>query len=74
MYFLAIVLPPLAVFLSGKPITAILTLFLTCLGWIPGVIHACMVVGESKRQRREAKAEKAAAKRHKAMMKSMRNN
>ena len=42
--FLAIVLPPVAVLLCGKPIQAILNLFLTLLGWIPGVIHALMVV------------------------------
>ena len=43
-YFLAIILPPLAVFLCAKPIQALLNLFLTILGWIPGVIHALFVV------------------------------
>ncbi len=43
-YFLAIILPPLAVFLCGKPIQAILNIFLTLMGWIPGVIHALFVV------------------------------
>ena len=43
-YFLAILLPPLAVFLCGKPVQAILNIVLTLLGWIPGVIHALFVV------------------------------
>ena len=43
-YFLAIILPPVAVFLCAKPIQALLNLFLTILGWIPGVIHALFVV------------------------------
>lgn len=43
-YFLAIVLPPLAVLLCGKPFQFILNIVLTLLGWIPGVIHALFVV------------------------------
>lgn len=43
-YLLAIILPPVAVFLCGKPIQGILNIFLTILGWIPGVIHALFVV------------------------------
>jgi uncharacterized membrane protein YqaE (UPF0057 family) len=43
-YFLAIVLPPVAVLLCGKPIQFFLNLLLTILGWIPGVIHAILVV------------------------------
>lgn len=43
-YFLAIVLPPLAVLLCGKPIQFLLNILLTLLGWIPGVVHAILVV------------------------------
>ena len=43
-YFLAIVLPPLAVLLCGKPIQFVLNILLTLLGWIPGVVHAILVV------------------------------
>ena len=43
-YFLAIILPPLAVFLCGKPAQAILNIVLTLLGWLPGIIHALFVV------------------------------
>lgn len=43
-YFLAIVLPPLAVLLCGKPLQAFLNIFLTLSGWIPGALHALFVV------------------------------
>ena len=43
-YFLAIILPPLAVLLCGKPFQFVLNLVLTLLFWIPGVIHAILVV------------------------------
>ena len=44
LYLIAILLPPLAVLFCGKPFQALLNLVLTLLGWIPGVIHACLVV------------------------------
>lgn len=44
LYLVAIVLPPLAVLLAGKPLQALLSLPLTLLGWVPGVIHALFVV------------------------------
>ena len=43
-YLLAIVLPPVAVLLCGKPLQAILNLILTMFLWIPGVVHALFVV------------------------------
>jgi uncharacterized membrane protein YqaE (UPF0057 family) len=43
-YLLAILLPPVAVFLCGKPIQGIISIFLTLAFWIPGVIHALFVV------------------------------
>jgi uncharacterized membrane protein YqaE (UPF0057 family) len=43
-YLLAIVLPPLAVLLCGKPFQALLNVLLTLLLWLPGVIHAILVV------------------------------
>ena len=60
MYLVAILLPPLAVLLSGKPIQALLNLVLTLLGWIPGVIHAILVVNARNADRR-----------HKEMMQAM---
>ena len=44
LYFLAILLPPIAVLLCGKPLQALLNIVLTFLGWIPGVVHALFVV------------------------------
>lgn len=55
MYFLAIVLPPVAVLLTGRPFQAILNLVLTLLLWVPGVIHAILVVNEHKADQRAKK-------------------
>lgn len=43
-FLLAILLPPVAVLLCGKPFQALLNILLTLLGWIPGALHACLVV------------------------------
>ncbi len=52
MYLLALIFPPLAVMLCGKPIQATINLFFTLLFWIPGIIHAVMVVGDYKADKR----------------------
>ena len=44
LYLLAILLPPLAVLLAGKPFQALINVVLTLMIWIPGVIHALLVV------------------------------
>ncbi|MDG1894807.1 MAG: YqaE/Pmp3 family membrane protein [Fuerstiella sp.] len=51
-YFLSFLLPPVAVLLCGKPLLRVLNLILTLLGWIPGVIHALLVVNDHKRDLR----------------------
>ena len=43
-YLLAILLPPVAVLSTGKLFTALLNLGLTLLGFIPGIIHAILIV------------------------------
>jgi|TARA_B110000495_G_C23040276_1_gene623471 uncharacterized membrane protein YqaE (UPF0057 family) len=43
-YLLAILLPPVAVFLCGKPIQGIINIILTLCFFVPGVIHAIFVV------------------------------
>ena len=43
-YLPAIILPPVAVLLCGKPVQALLNLVLTILLWIPGAVHALFVV------------------------------
>lgn len=62
VYFLAILLPPLAILLSGKPFQAILNIFLLILGWLPGVIHEVLVVKEVKDDKRMKKQAKLIAK------------
>lgn len=59
MRFLAVVFPPLAVLLCGKPIQAVLNFVLTCFLWFPGVIHAWGVVGDRKADKRTKKVIKA---------------
>lgn len=43
LYLLAIVFPPAAVLIAGKPFQAVINLVLTLLGWVPGIIHALFV-------------------------------
>ena len=52
MFLLAMLLPPVAVLLCGKPIQAVLNLFLTMCLWIPGVVHAFMVVSARNADKR----------------------
>lgn len=52
-YFFCIVLPPLAVFLTGRGGSFVLSLILTLLGWFPGVIHAILVVNDFEAEERE---------------------
>lgn len=58
-YILAIIFPPLAVLLCGKPIQAVLNVVLTLLGWFPGMIHAILVVNNHLADKRAARIEKA---------------
>ncbi|PSL47007.1 uncharacterized membrane protein YqaE (UPF0057 family) [Salsuginibacillus halophilus] len=58
MYLLAILLPPVAVLIAGKPFQAVLNLILTLIVWIPGAVHAVLVVKDQKdeeRMKRQAK-------------------
>lgn len=55
LYLLAIVLPPVAVLLVGKPVQAGLNLLLTLCLWVPGMIHALFVVNEKKADKRAQK-------------------
>ena len=61
-YFLAIILPPVAVLLCGKPIQFLLNIILTILGWIPGVIHAILVVHSHLADKRTDRIIKAVSK------------
>ncbi len=46
-YLLAILLPPVAVFLHGSPGQTLLNVLLTLIAWLPGVIHALLVVNKA---------------------------
>jgi uncharacterized membrane protein YqaE (UPF0057 family) len=52
LFFFCVVLPPLAVFLTGRMGSFLLSLLLTLLGWLPGVIHAFFVVSDYKNEKR----------------------
>jgi uncharacterized membrane protein YqaE (UPF0057 family) len=54
-YLLAIFLPPVAVLLCGKPMSALINLLLCLLFFIPGIIHAWMVVKEYHQDKRTDK-------------------
>ncbi len=53
LYLVAVLLPPLAVLLAGKPLQAILNLVLTLLFYVPGLIHALFVVHNHYADRRQ---------------------
>lgn len=52
LYLLAILVPPLAVLLCGKPMQAVLNLGLCLLLWIPGILHALLVVSSHQADKR----------------------
>lgn len=51
-YFLAFLLPPVAVLLCGKPVLALVNLLLWILGIVPGIAHALLVVHEHHADKR----------------------
>ncbi|HEY6206917.1 MAG TPA: YqaE/Pmp3 family membrane protein [Chthoniobacterales bacterium] len=54
-YFFCIVFPPLAVLMTGRLASFFLSIILTLLGWIPGIIHACLVVNDYHAEERAAR-------------------
>ena len=60
-YFFCVVFPPLAVLLTGRIASFFLSVILTLPGWIPGVIHACLVVNDYHAEQRAAGGEIAHA-------------
>jgi len=54
----AIILPPLGVFLEkGADVDFLINIGLTLLGWIPGVIHAIYIIGKSHNKNFQEKVE-----------------
>jgi uncharacterized membrane protein YqaE (UPF0057 family) len=45
-FLLALLLPPIAVLSCGKPVQALLNLVLTLCFWLPGALHAVLVVNQ----------------------------
>ncbi len=60
-YLLAIVFPPLAVLLCGKPLTAVLNFILWCLFIVPGIVHGLLVVNAHYADKRTEKVLRAIA-------------
>jgi uncharacterized membrane protein YqaE (UPF0057 family) len=54
LYLVAVVLPPLAVLLCGKPFKAAISFVLqaTLIGWLPATAHALFVVNNHYADRR----------------------
>jgi uncharacterized membrane protein YqaE (UPF0057 family) len=52
-YFFCVVLPPLAVLMTGRIASFLLSILLNLLGWIPGV--ACLVVNDYHAERAAAR-------------------
>jgi uncharacterized membrane protein YqaE (UPF0057 family) len=61
LYLLAVILPPVAVLLRGKPFQALINLVLTICFWIPGVIHAWIVINGANQDARMKKQAKIIA-------------
>jgi uncharacterized membrane protein YqaE (UPF0057 family) len=62
LYLVAILVPPLAVLLCGKPFQALLNIVLTLLIYFPGMIHAILVVNNYYADRRTKKIVEALEK------------
>jgi uncharacterized membrane protein YqaE (UPF0057 family) len=70
MYLLAILLPPVAVLLCGKPFQALLNLVLWVLGIIPGIVHAILVVASHQADQRTNRIIRAQRKMHEEQMRA----
>lgn len=53
LYLVAILLPPLAVVLAGKPQKLVTNTLLTLLMWLPGIVHAWVTINRAKQERRD---------------------
>jgi len=59
LYLLAILLPPIAVLFCGKPIQFILNIILTLCFYLPGAVHAILVVNSHLADKRAERIEQA---------------
>ena len=52
MIILAFILPPISVYVTTHdPKKTVLNVVLTILGWIPGVVHAAIVVTNARKEK-----------------------
>ena len=51
-YFFCVVLPPVAILMTGRMGSFLLSLLLTLFGWIPGIVHAVLVVSDYENEKR----------------------
>ncbi|HEY8783555.1 MAG TPA: YqaE/Pmp3 family membrane protein [Mucilaginibacter sp.] len=63
-YFLCFLCPPLAIFTTGKMGSFVLNIILTLFFWIPGIIHAILVVNKFYDDRRHRQFMAAARRRY----------
>lgn len=54
-YLFAVLLPPIAVLFTGRPVHAFINLFLTLCLWIPGAMHAVVVISRHRADRHHDK-------------------
>ena len=59
LYLLALLLPPVAVFICGKPVQGLINIVLCLFLWVPGIIHALFVVHNRYEDKRTDKIVKA---------------
>jgi uncharacterized membrane protein YqaE (UPF0057 family) len=65
LYLLAILLLPVAVLFCGKPIQFILNIILTLCFYLPGAVHAILVVNSHLADKRAERIEQAIRDSHK---------
>lgn len=70
-YLIALLCPPLAVLLCGKPFQSVLSFFLTICGYFPGALHAMLVVSSVEADRRSREQIKAIKQQTKELKKGM---
>jgi uncharacterized membrane protein YqaE (UPF0057 family) len=51
-YAFCVLFPPVAVLMTGRLASFLLSLLLTVFGWVPGVIHAILVVNDYEAEKR----------------------
>jgi uncharacterized membrane protein YqaE (UPF0057 family) len=64
MYLIAVLCPPLAVLLCGKPFQAVLNLILCLFLYVPGAVHALLVASDHYADRRNERLLQAMAYRY----------